>query len=332
MREKPTIAEDALRDCLANQWGLTDVQLDFLPLGLDTRAGVYRVTTATQTYLLKVKAGALYAPTCVVPHYLHQQGIAAVVAPVPTRADALWTEVAGWAVILYPFIVGVSDWDPGLTPDQWWAMGAALRQIHQTPIPVGGFATMRREAFEPARYRDHLQELMPQLSAAEDGDPLADMVRTSWRLHHATIQAALVTMAALAQRLREQATPYVICHADLHPGNIIRGSADSMHVIDWDDVMLAPQERDFLFTGEPAADTPFMQGYGTVAVDWAALTYYRWERVLQDLIECAQCVFVRADVTMGVKAEQAQLFSDILMGGGEVASAQQAAAHIPPEG
>ena len=51
-----------------------------------------------------------------------------------------------------------------------------------------------------------------------------------------------------------------------------------MFVIDWDEVMLAPKERDFLFVKEAPADglvrlsTPaFFQGYGQTEIDWIAL-------------------------------------------------------------
>jgi spectinomycin phosphotransferase len=43
MREKLGVSEDILRTCLQEHYGLTPITLEFLPLGLDTRAEVYRV-------------------------------------------------------------------------------------------------------------------------------------------------------------------------------------------------------------------------------------------------------------------------------------------------
>jgi spectinomycin phosphotransferase len=107
-------------------------------------------------------------------------------------------------------------------------------------------------------------------------------------------------------------------------------------VIDWDDVMLAPKERDFLFVGAAPADdaagqdiAPFFQGYGQAEIDWVALTYYLWERVVQDLIECARDVFFRKDLEEATRAEAAQLFCDVLADGGEVTTAQAATARLP---
>jgi len=76
-------------------------------LGKDYDAGVYRVVRAQgNAYLLKVTPRPLYEPSCLVPHYLKEQGIASVVAPVPTKRHTLWTPLGEWTVIVYPFLDG----------------------------------------------------------------------------------------------------------------------------------------------------------------------------------------------------------------------------------
>src|ERR1035438_1334503 len=76
MREKLGIPEDHLRARLREQYDLSAVALEFLPLGLDTRARVYRVVSEQGTcYFLKAKSGPLYQPGCLVPRYLRDQGI-----------------------------------------------------------------------------------------------------------------------------------------------------------------------------------------------------------------------------------------------------------------
>ncbi len=63
-----------------------------------------------------------------------------------------------------------------------------------------------------------------------------------WMAHQPTIHIMVTSMEELARLLREQSGPRVICHADLHPGNILCDQTDHVFVIDWDDVMLAPKE------------------------------------------------------------------------------------------
>src|SRR6516225_9278920 len=99
MREPPKILEQHLRACLQDQYHLSPVTLEFLPRGKDYSAGVYRVVSKEGAdYLLKVTSRPLYEPSCLVPRYLSNQGIAAVVAPVPTKSNALWTRLMDWTV------------------------------------------------------------------------------------------------------------------------------------------------------------------------------------------------------------------------------------------
>jgi spectinomycin phosphotransferase len=146
----------------------------------------------------------------------------------------------------------------------------------------------------------------------------------------------LATMEELARLFQGQAGPFVICHANLHSNNLLRDQANHMFVIDWDDVMLAPRERDFIFVIEPSSHDnapqdipPFFKGYGQTEIDWIALTYYRCERVVQDLIECAQEVFFRDDLEEETRAASVQLFGELFAGDTMIEAAGRAAAYLP---
>ncbi len=337
MREKPGIADERLRAGLQDHYDLAAVTLDFLPLGLDTRAGVYRVVDEQgMSYLLKAKSGTLYEPSCLIPGYLSDRGIEAVVAPLPTSRNTLWAKVEDWTVILYPFIDGDSGWDPAMTDAQWQAVGTALKRIHQVPLLSEGFQLPRRETFDPTAYVRWVRQFeMPHASTGGEG-PIQQALRGYWMTRHTTIHTAMTSLETLSAVLHKQSGPHVICHADLHPGNIIRDHAGGVFIIDWDDVMLAPKERDFLFVGEARAAgsvrrdlAPFFQGYGPAEIDWVALTYYLWERAVQDLIECAEQVFFRDDLEEETKAEAVRLFRANLSEGGGVEVAREAAAYLP---
>ncbi len=131
MREQPGISEERLRACLQDRYDLSPATLEFLPLGLDYQAGVYKaVSELGSSYLLKVTSRPLYAPACLVPRYLNEQGITAVVAPIPTLSGNLWTQLEEWAVLVYPFIDGDTSWT-GMTDEQWKEVGTIFQRIHQ---------------------------------------------------------------------------------------------------------------------------------------------------------------------------------------------------------
>lgn len=224
-----------------------------------------------------------------------------------------------------------------MTDAQWRAAGAALRQIHEVGLPAAGFPSLRTETFDPAGYRRVVFALEAEHIGAEGGDQFARALRASWRAHQSTIHLAMASLETLAGVLQRRSGPQVLCHADLHPGNIIRAQDNRVFVIDWDDVMLAPRERDFIFVGEARTDgaarqdaTPFFQGYGQVEIDWVALTYYLWERAVQDLIYDAEAVFLRDDLGEANKAASVETFAAVLTGpGNEIEKALAAAAHLP---
>lgn len=344
MREPPSIPEKYLRACLQQQYGLTAVTLEFLPVGLDSRAGVYRAVTAQGVaYLLKAKSGVFYEPGYLASGYLRDQGVASVVAPLPTKQHALWTRLGewgygDWTVTVYPFIEGDVGWNPRMTDAQWKATGAAIKQMHQVVLPPEGIASLRRETFDPAEYGHRISAFDAHHARMEGGSQVEQALRTGWMENRPTIHTLVALMEALALVLQRQAGPHVICHADLHPSNIIRDHAGQVFIIDWDDVMLAPKERDFLFVGDPPSDTspraggaPFFQGYGQVEIDWAALTYYRCERVVTDVIEFGNEVFSRDDLGPESKAESARLFGLLFATGSMVDAVWTAAAHLPAD-
>lgn len=335
MRERLNISDELLQECLQQNYGFPVVALDFLPIGLDTRAGVYRVLSEQGTaYFLKVKAGRLYEPACFIPRYLADCGIKSVVAPLPTRQDALWVELEEWSLCLYPFIEGDTiGWQVEPSAEIWKTLGENLKQIHQCPMPPADFPSVKKENFDYKQYSDWIDIFETQQIGLTSNNSSATRLWASWQANQPLIHLLLNSMEKLALILQTQSGPSVICHADLHPGNLMHSSSDEVFLIDWDDVMLAPKERDFLFIKEGKAVSqeavPFFQGYGKTGIDWIALTYYCCERVIQDIIACATDVCLRDDLEEATKAEATQLFEDVLAEGGEVEAAFAAAAHLP---
>ena len=332
MREKPDIPEELLRATLQDRYDLVPVTLEFLPVGLDYHAGVYRVVSEQgSAYLLKATSRPLYEPRYLVPRYLNDQGITSVVAPLPTKNGGLWAKLANWTVIIYPYIEGNSSYT-GMTNRHWRTLGTIFKQIHSVPVPAKGFELLRRETFDPTEYVRWIHTFETQFLHSEDGGSISERaLRADWLAHQSTITRAVSSLQKLAGALQKESGPYVICHADLHVRNLIRDHAGHVFVIDWDDVMLAPKERDFIFIREPQADA-FWQGYGQPEIDWVALTYYRWERTVQDVIACAEDMFFKDDLGEETRADIARLFHEIMVGNtSTVHDVYAAAAHLPPD-
>lgn len=327
MREEPLIPRETLRALLQEQYGVDVLALEFLPVG-DTHSAIYRVVTDNRpAFLLKLR-DCFDDARLGSARFLHDHDIDAVIAPVPTTAGMLSAPIDGWTAVLFPFVEGETGWDT-MTSAHWEEAGRVFRRIHS--LQVEDFRGIHREIFDAAIYASNIQELEAQLAAPGEASTPLQLLQTAWRKHHATIQALIAAMGRLATALKTQAPPLVICHADLHPGNLLRDARGGVFVIDWDDVLLAPKERDFIFTGEPAVGTtlasPFFDGYGPTDVNWTAVTYYRYERVVTDFIEYTRDVF-RDSLSEAAKLHSIESFVESLEGR-NFAAAEVAAEHLP---
>ena len=250
-------------------------------------------------------------------------------APVSTLSGALWTKLGNWTVILYPWINGESSLT-GMTNAQWKEVGSIFRRIHQVGLPAsGGSSSLRKERFDLTEYTQWIRTFEAQhLQEHNSASASQRALRSSWKMHQPTIHTAVTTLEKLAEMLRSRTLPFVICHADLHARNLIRDPSGHVLVIDWDEVMLAPKERDFIFLRKPHAEA-FFQGYANAEIDWSLLTYYLWERVVQDLIYLAHNVCVRDDWAEETRAQVAQTFHESLgPEGSNLRAASEASAYL----
>lgn len=96
----------------------------------------------------------------------------------------------------------------------------------------------------------------------------------------------------LASELQSQPLEFVLCHTNIHGGNILISDSGKLYIVDWDNPILAPKERDLMFIGggideiwkSNREEAVFYEGYGKTDINLSALAYYRYERVIEDLV------------------------------------------------
>jgi spectinomycin phosphotransferase len=327
MREPPVdLSDDTLAANLRTHYGLAVTTVTFLPLGHDSSAWVYRVQADDEaSYFLKVRTSVTNAPSLLVPRYLQEHGVAHVLAPLPTATGALWAEVAGYALILYPFIAGTTGMAQGMTEAQWIAYGAILRQIHSMEITPGLAHPMRRETFVPAGAA-MVREVDGHIGRRPCADPVGQHLSALWHERRHVIRTLVSRAEELGRQVARKAPPFVLCHADIHTDNVRVDAAGQIWIVDWDETVLAPKERDLMFVvggGISRAlvgrreEELFVQGYGATPLDPLALSYYRYAWAVSDIGEYGAQVVLRPD--LGEVSRQAALaIFQSLFGPGEI--------------
>lgn len=294
MLEKPDLEDIKIIQCLQDEYGLTIVQVVFLPLGADFNSAVYRVVADDETpYFLKLRSGTFNDISVTLPHFLSEQGIAQVIPPIPTKTQQLWTTLESFNLILYPFIEGKNGVEVGLSERQWVDFGAALKRIHTIVLPETLKNRIPRDTFSP-QWRDIMKAAFGQ----QNPDPVAKKLAAFLKAKQDVILELVGRAEKLCIEVQARAPELVLCHSDIHGWNVLL--AENVYLVDWDSPILAPKERDLMFVDgdiggiwfNAKGDTYFYQGYGYSEIDRIALAYYRYERIIEDMAVTCQQIFL----------------------------------------
>jgi spectinomycin phosphotransferase len=298
MLQKPALPDDQLIACLSAEYGIQTAELRFLPLGADPDTAVFRLAAAGGAeYFVKLRRRSAFDEvTALVPHLLGREDRTQVIAPHAANGDRLHVPCGEFALILYPFVVGCDGFAQELIPDQWCSLGSALRRLHATELLHALAQRIPRETFRPL-WRDEVRRVLHSLAATEESgrpwpaaDSVAQAVAELLRHNLHAVRELLAGAEELAAQVVRRDLPFVLCHGDIHVGNVLLSEDGALYVVDWDTVILAPKERDLMFVGggigaapEGAQVAHFFRGYGACTVDPEALAYYRCERVVEDI-------------------------------------------------
>ena len=310
MLTKPDIADELIISRLQEEYNLYVTSLTFLPLGADMGTAVYRVVAEDGTaYFLKLRRG-FDQISVTVPLFLKSQGIKEIIAPIETKSTQGWADFDKYKMILYPFVDGKDGFDMVLSASHKRTLGRALKTIHSMELPPKFKKKIPQETFSP-KYRESMMSFQSQVDCQTFSEPFAAklaefMLSTRDVIHHIIYRAD-----TLALELQSQPLEFVLCHTDIHGGNMLFSEQGEFYIVDWDNPLLAPKERDLMFIGggvdwiwkSPHDEAEFYAGYGRTEIDLVTLAYYRYERIIQDLV--AYCEFLFLNDEGGIDREPA---------------------------
>lgn len=331
MLEKPDVEEAAIAACLRDAYGLAGVAVSFLPLGADPYTAVYRVGDETgRAYFLKLRSGNFDEISVTLVRFLHDHGVSQIIPPVANLASRLWTSFGDFKLILYPFVAGRDGYEVGLSDAQWVAYGAALRRLHSLALPPQLSRQIKRETFAPV-WRDIVKRWLVRAGVERFDEPVAAATTALLQAQRDVIACLVSRAERYAQALQARALPFVVCHSDLHAGNFLLTEDGAMYIVDWDDPVLAPKERDLMYPGgglmagwrRPGEEEAlFYRGYGPAGVDQTAIVYYRYERIIADI--AVYCEALLGTTEGGEdRAQSLRYLGSNFLPGGTIALAQR---------
>jgi len=326
--EKPNIMDERIISVLRDSFLIPLIRIEFLPLGLDSSAWAYRVESKSATYFLKLRKEIPNPVGILIPLFLKERGIQQVMAPNLTKNGEAWATADDFFFILYPFIKGERVIDVGMSDSYWVEFGSALERLHTMKLPPELLRQIKCETFIPKQL-EHCKKIHAQVKVREYDDPFQKELADFWLKNYETIATILERIETLSKRMRETNLEFVLCHADIHTANLLLSDDDKIYIVDWNETILAPKERDLLFViGSIFNDTSggrwerlFFEGYGETKIDPLALAYYRYDWCVEDIGAFTEDVFDRENIGAETKMNSIRWFKSLFAKGNSVETA-----------
>ncbi|WP_028612633.1 phosphotransferase family protein [Paenibacillus harenae] len=267
-------------------------------------AFAYKALTRNQAYFLKVydKSRAStpkwttliddYAPVLV---WLQQHSGLKGKIPVPllTKEGRYTCENEDGILLLYEYIDGETIAERELTKEQVSQLAEIISELHSyddnLPMKTGAL----KESFDVS----FLQQLSMMLN--NESNPMPSDVGEMLEPHRKRLNSLIVAVEQLSAALKNSPSRFVLCHTDIHNWNLMQ-SGQTLLLIDWEGLKLAPVEADLMFlTDKPYYDdflSIYRERHPNFTINPDALRFYQGRRKLEDIGEwLEQLLFDKQD-------------------------------------
>lgn len=304
MIEKLFISDQCIIDCLNSYYGIKVETLSFLALGADIDASVYKAQTYDKSsYFIKVKRGHALNIGVSLQTLLYNGGIQHIIAPIRGHKGQTTHNIDDFTLIVYPFIEGQDGFSVELTSNQWVTLGKALRKVHEFNLPALLKDKITRESYS-SKWRNAVRSIYTRIDTESlVTDEIGTKLLTFMQNRKDIIQRLVDHAEYLAEKSQKQSPEFVLCHSDIHAGNVLIANDGTLYIVDWDHPIMAPKERDLMFIGggvgnvwsNPHEEELFYEGYGKTDINRDILAYYRHERIVEDIAIYSQQLLVTTD-------------------------------------
>ena len=286
------------RDIIEQHYSIQLCEITELALGADINAKLYKATTTHGAMLfIKTRLNSEHSLSVTIPELLSEKGMQEIIPAIKTSYGKNAITFENISLSIFPFIKGENGFTRDLTNEQWVILGKSLRQIHNLQVPFSIRKQIPEEQFS-SKWRNKLRSIYFLIESEQFVDELSLNLVEFIKKNRDTIQELIERSKSLAKELQTQELEFVFCHSDIHAGNVLIGDDERIYIVDWDSPIIAPRERDLMFIGAGVANVwnntyeekLFYKGYGEIKINKRAISYYRYERIVEDIAIYCQCL------------------------------------------
>lgn len=244
-------------------------------------AETYFIETDKGKFFCKVIDKQLFIPGVIkslpILKKLHDLGQNRINYPLATLHNNLFVMDNGSLVALFNYIEAPQSYDY-----DYFLFGKLLGEIHQLSEQLN--LDTPKETFE-FKHADTFENRLAELVELESSNISEQAASTLLRKNQDNLLQLFEIFQNLSLMCQKKDWQMLLTHGDA-PGNILVKSPTDFYIVDWDNILFAPAERDLWFLLDK---NDFSHGYQSVRNDYEvnelSARYYLFSRYFNDLIE-----------------------------------------------
>src|SRR2546427_1275081 len=264
MLAESNIDESFLKDVIREKFGIRLVNLALVPKW-ETARGYMIESSNHKSFFLKIywdnkipDSAFMFADDL-----FAKAGIANIAHTILTSHSQMRIQIRDFQIALFDWISGKTAQEHKLTDMQLERLGELLARIHQSKPIVGEYPI--RENFE-IPFKDRLVAILSDTSEITgDSTKYQTKLKLFLEPHRQEFMQELETLEKLQRKVKAMRLEFVNCHGEPSPGNVLSSDDGEIYLLDWDEPISAPKEKDLLFFKDNVE--PVMKGYSLFSKD-----------------------------------------------------------------
>jgi spectinomycin phosphotransferase len=311
MLTESKIDKSLLKKVIQEKFGISVISLTPVPKWKPVRAYVVESPKHTNFFLKIYSDDSIPDSAFRFAHDLYAKaGITNITHPVATSNGQMRIQLGDTHIALFDLISGTTAEQHNLSEKQLERLGELLASIHQSKAMIGEYSV--RERFE-IPFRDRLVAIFNDMSKiSSNSTNYKARLKFFLEPHRQKFMKELETLGELQRKVRRKNLEFVNCHGEPSPGNVLASNSGEVYLLDWDDPIFAPKEKDLLFFKDSIE--PVMKGYSLfskdINLDQDVMAFYGHMWNLGEIVDYGGKILFENH-----SDEQNQTWSDNLKGG-----------------
>lgn len=276
MLTEPNIDKDLIKKKIKDNYDLDVTSLTHVPAG--EASWCYKVQTEKETYFLKIYVSleSHEARFNLTYNLFNNCSIKNITHPLKNKYGELVFDIANHYAALFNYIDGKNASEKELNDKEKFALGKLLGEIHKSSNLVPSFNL--KEDFEYKNINRLLKNIKSSIALSKTETGHKKQTANLLLEHRDKILDRIKDLKTLGEELRNENLDFVICHGEPHIWNTMLNKEGEIFLIDWDDSLLAPKEKDLnMIKDDPKKLEGYKSATGDIDINPKIIKYYNLE-------------------------------------------------------